>query len=246
MNPRTLPLWLLVTLAMWITPASADPMSGYIERWDVSGDLAGWGPNTTITSTSVIDAGGNPNGYLLSSGDQTGLSPTFDIGAETSLPQVTGSYLGSLWQISFDLLLISGSFDQTWLRLNDGQNGWLYSLGADLTSTDWQSFSLILDPSWSDVEAMAAGWLSHPNVHFPAAIASNPWTDTLSNVGSVEIRISNVGFGEAGIDNFRLAAVPEPATLLLLLAGLLCFVVLRRMSESDTVARLNKSINVGL
>jgi hypothetical protein len=237
MNPRTLSFWLLVTLAMWITPASAAPISGYFEGWDVSGDLAGWGPNTTITTTTVVDAGGNPNGYLLSSGDQTGFHPTFDIGAATALPQVTGNYLGSLWQISFDVSFISGLFDQAWLRLRDASNGWIYPLGVDLTSTNWQSFSVTFDPSWSDAEALAAGWLNYPNVNNPAAIASNPWTDTLSNVTFVEIRLSNVGFGEAGIDNFLLMAVPEPATLFLLVVGLLCFaVVLRRtVLETDTL-----------
>ena len=44
-------------LALASTPvlhdAHAAPVSGYMEGWDVPGDLAGWGPNTIVTTVVV-------------------------------------------------------------------------------------------------------------------------------------------------------------------------------------------------
>jgi hypothetical protein len=197
--------------------ATAAPLSGYIEGWEVSGDLAGWEPNTNAANVAVVDVGGNPGGYLSSVGDP---SLAFDIGAGTSISQVTGNYSGTPWRVEFDLLLNSGTFDNAWYRIRDAANGWLFPLGAELGSQQWQSFSITFDPSWTDGEAAAAGWLSFPNPDFPSALPSNSWAQTLSDVTFVEIRVSAEGPAEVGIDNYRLTAVPIPASAYLFASGL--------------------------
>ena len=66
----------LITTALWLFggPALADPDqgSGYSEGWDVDGDLAGWEPNTGKTEIEQVNSGGNPGGYLSTSGDVGG------------------------------------------------------------------------------------------------------------------------------------------------------------------------------
>jgi hypothetical protein len=78
-----------------------------------------------------------------------------------------------------------------------------------VTSTyqpNWQTFSFSLNPSWTDAEARAAGWLSDDEV-----IGGDPppsFQTTMSNVYSAEVRISGTGDVEAGIDNFSIFSTP--------------------------------------
>ncbi len=201
--------------------ALAVSMSGYSEGWD-SGDLAGWVANTTQTTVNVVNTGGNPDGYLYSKGNN--MTGTWDIGALSTLPEVTGDYSGTIWQASFDLLFISGSFDDAWLRFryqDSTYNGWRYDLTDSFLLGEWTSFSVTFDPAWSDSEAMAAGWEQE-------SLPSVSWGQTMSDVYTTEIRISGEGFLEAGIDNYRLEVIPEPGTLILMGVGLLGLVALRR------------------
>lgn len=176
--------------------------SGYAEGWNISGTLAGWEANTVKTHVAVVDSGGNPGGYLYTFGD---VGDSFDIGAVSKLPEVTGDYRGTKWRISFDLLFISGSFDHAWLRFryqDAGHNGWRHSLicgSACAPIGKWTHFEVSFDPAWSDSEAMAAGWEQES--------FSPSWNQTMSNVFSTEIRISSEGFSEAGIDNFMQSGV---------------------------------------
>lgn len=200
--------------------ALADPISNYSEGWNVSGNLAGWGQNTIATTLSVSDEGGNPGGYLVSSGNATN---GYDaIGANNTHSELTGDFstLGGTWQLSFDLLNSSGTFGDAWVRFryrDSSYNGWHYSLGNDFNAGAWTSYNIFFDQSWSDSEAVAAGW-SHEAI-------SPDWATTMSDVYSTEIRLIGSGSLEAGIDNFALtsvsAPVPEPSTILLLGGGLL-------------------------
>jgi hypothetical protein len=68
---------------------------------------------------------------------------------------------------------------------------------------DWQRFSVSFNPSWTDAEARAAGWLQDSDIS-PSAIESPSFKETMQSVYSFEVRISGTGFLEAGIDNFAL------------------------------------------
>ena len=199
---------LIVAVAVCTTngPAFAHTVQ-YSEGWNVSGNLAGWTPNTIAANLAVVDAGGNPGGFLFTSGNATG---TLDIGASANkfiVPDVTGDFSGTRWVISFDLLFISGNFDNAWLRFrfqDSSHNGWVYSLTDDFPLGEWRHFTVTFDPAWNDIEARAAGWVTDREAISPTAIPSEPWSQTMSDVFSTEIRVSAEGFSEAGIDNFRL------------------------------------------
>ncbi len=184
--------------------AFAAPLSGYFEGWDIPGDTGGWIASTPCAGTiiSVVDVGGNPDGYLRSEG--FGIE-TCDIGAQTFLPELSGDFGGNVWKASFDLLFISGNFDNAWLRLTiQGGNGWVRSLTNTFLPDQWNSFSLTFDPAWTDSEARAAGWATDREVLSPGSVPSEPWSTTLSDVGRTDIRISGEGPLQAGIDNFHL------------------------------------------
>jgi len=195
---------LCLTLVLITGPAFADAIP-YFAGWDVSGDLAGWNPNGIASNLAVVDAGGNPGGYLLTFGNA---GATLDIGAlanKFKVPAVTGDYSGTPWVVSFDLLFINGNFDNAWLRFrfqSSAFNGWRLPLTNSFPLGQWTPFTVTFDPAWSDSEAIAAGWVreSGPTVS---------WSQTMSDVFSTEIRISAEGFSEAGIDNFSLNPVPE-------------------------------------
>jgi len=220
---------LLIVMASCIlliaNTALAVPVSGYSEDWDVSGDLAGWGQNTTQTNVAVVDVGGNPGGYLYSYGDVSG---SFDIGANYSGTELTGDYSGNIWQVSFDLNFIRGNFDDAWLRYryqDSSHNGWKYDL-SDVFEPGWNSYSVTFDASWTDAQALAMGWSQEPT--------SPSFADTMGNVYTTEIRISGEGLLAAGIDNFQLntASVPEPLSLVLLALGIIGLGLSRRVKRN--------------
>ena len=92
-----------------------------------------------------------------------------------------------------------------------------FHLTDSFPSGAWQSYSVTFDPSWSDAQAMAAGWATD----LADGSGSVSFSETLSNVFTTEVRISGVGDVQAGIDNFNLVGeVPEPSTYAMMLGGL--------------------------
>ncbi|GMR01375.1 MAG: hypothetical protein BMS9Abin19_0753 [Gammaproteobacteria bacterium] len=212
-----------------VQSAHAVPVSGYMEGWDTN--LAGWSANTTKTTVVHSATGGNPGGYLETSGNVSG---SFDVGALTQLSDVTGDFGGSIWTASVDLAFFSGAFDDAWLRFrykDSTENGWNYSL-TNIFSSNWETFSVTFDTSWSDVDAMVNGWLPD---NLSISSTSNPsqtWMTTMSDVYTTEVRLSGEGILRAGIDNFKLqAAVPSPATIWLISLGLGLMVVKRNKNK---------------
>ena len=192
--------------------AAAQASASYTETWD-SGSLAGWTVNTTTSNVAVVNTGGNPGGYLYSWG--TGLViGTLDIGAQTTSTVFTGDYSAKgIIGVSVDTSFISGSFDGAWVRfryMDASQNGWVYPLTSTY-QTNWKTFSVGLNPSWTDTQARAAGWLSDTDVF---GVPSPPFQTTMSNVYSAEVRISGIGDVDAGIDNFSLI-IPAPGAIML-------------------------------
>lgn len=179
----------------------ASSASDYSEGWD-GGVLAGWVGNTAKTNVEVRNTGGNPDGYLRTFGDVGG---SWDIGAIAgpTLSEVNGYYgAAGIRRVSFDLLFISGNFDDAWFRVrfqDASHNGWRFPVTNTFPLDEWISYTIEFDPTWSGAEAIAAGWIREsPPVGF---------RQTMSNVYHPEVRISGEGFLEAGIDNFRLTSV---------------------------------------
>ena len=197
----------------------------YTETWD-NGLLNNWTGNTTLTTVEAFGSGGNPNGWLFSSGDVSG---TFDIGANTEKAEFTGNFNDvPIIKVSTDISFISGDFDAAWLRFrykDSSHNGWRYSLTTSFPSDGWHGYSVVFDPAWTDAEAYAAGWLTDHDVN-PSSSPSESFALTMSDAYTAEVRLSGEGFLEAGIDNFQM--IPEPATLGMVFATGGAIVFLRR------------------
>ena len=193
-------------------PATA-ATSGYSETWDTAGNLGGWLGNTTDSVVGNPGVGGNGDGYL-----ETARSGPFPIGAVTLLPAATGSFGSQVWNAKVDLIGLSGSTSDVWLRFRFQDatfNGWRHRLTNEL-SRDWQSFGVTFDPTWTDAQALANGW----ETDLAGGVGSVSWAQTLGSVYTTEVRIDGTASLKAGIDNFSLTAVPEPSSLALVLAGL--------------------------
>ncbi len=194
---------LVFGLTILAAAPAAFAAENYYEGWDVPDDLAGWIPNTIHATVAVVNAGGNPGGYLQSTRDPGG---TFPIGATTELPEASGDYATpGVFEVSFDVLFDTGTFTSAVFRARfEGptHNGWFFPFTADFTPDVWRSYVIAFDPTWTDAEALAAGWISDgdPGLTF---------AQTFGDVYHPEIRIS--GTGEplvACIDNFRIRACP--------------------------------------
>ena len=167
------------------------------ENWD-SGTTAGWiGTNVDVRNTD-----GNPGGYLYTCGTAYG---SFDLEALTDSGSFTGNFItAGIKGFSVDIKFISGAFDAAWIRFrykDFSHNGWMYPLTSAFSADEWRTYSVAFDPEWSDEEARSAGWLTDKDV-FPAAYPSEPFSVTMSDVYTTEMRLSGEGFLEAGIDNF--------------------------------------------
>ena len=192
--------------------AAAQASASYTETWD-SGPLEGWTVNTTASNVAVLNSGGNPGGYLISWGTDLVIG-TLDIGAQTTKTVFTGDFSAKgVIGVSVDIKFTSGSFDGAWVRFryqDSGQNGWLYPLTSTY-QTNWKTFSVDLNPGWTDTQARAAGWLMDSDVFGVSPSVS--FQLTMSDVYNAEVRISGIGDVNVGIDNFSL--IPAPGALLL-------------------------------
>jgi hypothetical protein len=194
---------------MILTAAPVVQAAGnYYEDWGVPDDLAGWIANTTEASVVVVNAGGNPGGYIRSTRDPGGLFP---IGITTELSEPSGDYAtAGVFEVSFDVMFEEGAFTDAVFRARfqgPANNGWYIPFTSDFTPGEWRSYVIAFDPTWTDPEALAAGWISDGG---PETFAQ-----TFSDVYHPEVRIS--GIGEplvAGVDNFRIRACPENIVVL--------------------------------
>lgn len=180
------------------------------DTWD-DGLVSGWQANTGLTTVEAKSSGGNPNGWLYTYGDVSG---SFDIGARTGKSDFRWNYIvPEITSVSVDINFISGNYDAAWLRFQSAtDNGWFYPLTTSYDS-GWKTYTVAFNPSWTDAEAYAGGWLTYADID-PTGFPSQPFSYDMARVDKVEIRLSGEGILEAGIDNFQ--TIPEPSSLALL------------------------------
>jgi hypothetical protein len=163
-------------------------------------------------TVSYSSTGGNPGGYMDltdTQGGQTDLSNTTQFAGDYASMQVSGLHYDHIifavgspvnGYLPYQVVLSGGSNQATWTGA---------TTDASLEGT-WQSISVPIDTT-----AAGADW----------TVNSGTWTDLMANVEKVSIRIEHVDGGTngsniEGLDNVKLEAVPEPATMLALGAGL--------------------------
>jgi N-acetylneuraminic acid mutarotase len=174
----------------------------YFQGWDRAGDLAGWTPNTAFSSVAQVSEGGNPGGYLLASGSLSGAT-------ERDSSRLTGNYAaGGKNVISFELAIRSGTLNQASFRVRfrDSRfNGWHFPVSMAQAGTSWRSFAIHFDPTWTDADAVAAGWVAEEG--------GASFRETMAEVFNPEIRLSGSADLTVGIDNFARFARNPPSPL---------------------------------
>lgn len=193
-----------------LVPVRGFAASAVIETFDV--DEAGFTGNTTSSTVVHVAAGGNPGGHIQTRKDLA--PPVFDIGAITLRPEFTGDYAAAgIVAASVDLNFMTDNIDAAWLRFRSSTdtNGWRYSLTNSFVPNVWSSYAVVFDPTWTDVEAQAAGWLMDKDIN-NSLPASPSFASVMADVYGAEVRIASVGSTIVGIDNVALR-VPEPTTL---------------------------------
>jgi hypothetical protein len=193
------------SLAVLVLLAAACPVLAdeVYEGWN-AGDTGGWQPNTNRTALEVYAEGGVDNsGYLRSY--ETGAG--FDtVGALQSNEPYVGNFLTHGYaRMQVALQFFEGSFTDARFRLrymSGGYNGWYYPLTTDFTPGVWHLLSIAFDPTWSDTEAIAAGWVQESN--------TPSFQETLANVYTTEIRVLGTGELVVGMDDFLLGEMVTP------------------------------------
>ena len=183
--------------------------SVFEETWN-DGYLDGWLGGDTVT---VPSSGGVDDSPYLSA-TRSG-SPY--VGAYAVANPSGGAFSGDLdymygenFDLSFYLKNVAGTIRNVGLFINSGSTTWKMSL-SDPT-TDWAEYSLLLN-----TETTPAGW--------SRIAGSASWEDTLKNVSYVLLD-TGASSGTLGVDNFRMAWVPEPGTFVLMGLGALGLVLL--------------------
>jgi hypothetical protein len=202
---------MICTAAFIMVSSTVSAAVPHKDEWDVSGDLAGWRRNTIYTDILVVDTGGNPNGYLFSQSTGSFPGPIYYAGACTEKAALTGDFgFASTVKVSVDLNVISNTvnFNAVYLRFryhDSTYNGWRILLEDTPTYDTWVGYSVEFDPTWSDADARAEGWVTDQDVH-PSAHPSQPFATTMGDVYTTEIRFESSGYVVGGIDNFELEA----------------------------------------
>jgi len=180
------------------TPSFAQTCPGATqEGWD-GGDTNLWiGFVGTIVSTPLT--GGNPGGYLEA--EKTTLGQV-TVGNES--PPWTGDWVaGEIRKISIDVYIPGGTGTTSMnfrVRRSASSNGWYYdSFGSLADDGLWHTFAAPISPTWSDAQAIAAGW-STPD------IVGNPnyytFIETLTVMSALTFSINTVpADNPIGFDN---------------------------------------------
>jgi hypothetical protein len=159
------------------------------EGWDDS-DLGGW-VGASSTSVVVHDTAGVPDGWV----EMTPSSNQVILQTATSPWSGHWSDLGP-GALVMDMKFLGGaaSSPRVRLRANAGLPGWWFTL-ASIGDNDgyWHRFEAPFDPTWTDVQAEAAGWSF-------GGVDEISFAGTLESVGYLEIWAGTMG--TVGVDNF--------------------------------------------
>lgn len=171
--------------------------SGVYEGWD-AGTTGGWEPNTSKTAIEVHAEGGmNNSGYLRSYEVDDGFNI---VGAlQRNEPYVGDFAAHGYTYVEVALQFIEGSFINALFRVrysSGAYNGWHRRLTQDFTPGVWHRTRILFDPTWSDAQAVEAGWVQESN--------SPSFQQTMTNVYTTEIRLHGAGDLVVGLDDFRL------------------------------------------
>jgi hypothetical protein len=193
---------LLLSLIIVMAPAVASSDS-VVEDWN-DGDAGGWQPATIRTAIEVVASGGvDDSGYLRSWEIDGGFNI---VGALQNFPPYVGDYGAYGYRhVRVALRFISDNFTAVDFRaryLDSGHNGWYVPLTDDFSTGVWHICAVEFDPTWSDGEAIAAGWVQEVN--------TGSFQETMANVYSAAIRAYGNGELELGMDDFSLSDVPVP------------------------------------
>ena len=196
------------------TVAPVAKAAAYLE--DFNSSSGGWSADGLIYKTS---GGVGNTGYIQ--GTRDGFSPNF---GEVFQPGPAAFTLGNLEAVYGSLINFSYSGKVFLGPVNNppsqvffspgGTTGWIKLVAPNIVpfQSDWTSVSFDINTNWADAEALANGWTR--------LFGTTSWSGTLHNVGAQEVfyRMSTPGIpGQTfvtGIDNFRIAGIPEPGTAL--------------------------------
>ncbi|MCC6588889.1 MAG: PEP-CTERM sorting domain-containing protein [Bryobacterales bacterium] len=230
---------LLITAAL---AASHVAWGAVIGTETFSIDEAGFVPNTISGVLVHVGSGGNPDGHIQVRRDLG--QPFFDLGALSTASHFTGNYAadgitGFTVDLNFHTDNFNGAFFR--VRIDSSTNGWLLPLTTSFGTNTWNTYAFSFNPTWSDTDARAAGWITDQD-RDALAIASPAFATVMSSVGYAEVRLANSTDTSAlaGIDNFGLTGVPEPSSMVLMSLGLGVVAlsrVLRRSHPREPISR---------
>jgi hypothetical protein len=185
----------IAALLIVATPlaAEADHVSA---EWD-EGTTEGWLPATGAAVLGVYASGGYSGGYLESSENPYlyGIVGALNFGPEYAGDFDVHGYVRFQVAVKFQI----GSFNVVYFHVryqSGSHNGWYLPLPADTGDSGWQWFDVDFEPTWSDAQAMAAGWMQETNTPSFAV--------TMSDVYHTGIKGTGTGVLSLGIDAFRL------------------------------------------
>ena len=206
---RLIFLSLLSLAAFVMTNNTAFAAMVHTDAWD-TGDLLEWSPAGANAEVSVETTGGNPGGYLKTR-STIPWSYGYQAGAYTEKTELSGDYgFAPLITVSVDLKFFDATnFSGAYLRfryLDAHFNGWIKLLTASPPLNVWQTYTVTINPIWTDSEARSAGWLTDHDLD-PTADPSQSFSITMGNVYHPQVRLRGDDNIEAGIDNFSLSAV---------------------------------------
>jgi hypothetical protein len=223
---RKLSLRVASGLAIFFASVSLQAAVASLETFD--NGTNGFEPNTTSSTVIHQAAGGNPDGHLLIRKDLS--PPAFDVGALTATrAEFLGDYAAAgITGAAVDLNFQTTGIQAAWLRFRKdaSSNGWRFPLTNAFPQNVWNTYGVSFNPTWSDIDAKAAGWLTDADVD-PVALPSLPFAEVMASVGTAEVRIASDVSTLVGMDNFMIS-VPEPSALALSSLGGLALLAGRR------------------